>query len=163
MLIETSPPLQRRLLLVSSAGTQSQPEERLRPSGGINDLLFAGNPVNMFSDLLDSKVMVLYSKKPDWKRTPTRPTLELLRAVKDTVMSQMYLTQPPVSRVYTTWNYNGMCMEMELDNAAGVKIEDLIGHLEEYGRMPGMELVALCVTCTHAGRKRFRRDKSLWR
>ena len=78
-------------------------------------------------------------------------------------MSQMYLTQPPVSRVYTTWNYNGMCMEMELDNAAGVKIEDLIGHLEEYGRMPGMELVVLCVTCTHARRKRFRRDKSLWR
>jgi hypothetical protein len=45
-----------------------------------------------------------------------------------------------------------MYMKMELNNAGGVKVEDLIVHLEEFGRMPdggevvGMSLVALCVT-----------------
>jgi hypothetical protein len=81
----------------------------------------------------------------------------------------MFLTQPPVSKVHATWDYDGMYMKMELDNPGRVKVEDLIGHLEEFGRslegerLVGMELVALCVECTHTGRKMFRRERYLWK
>lgn len=123
----------------------------------------------MVSDPRDAETMVLYRKDPDSTQPPTRPALELLSTVKNCIMSQMFLTQPPVSKVYTTWDFNGMYMKMELENPVGVRVEDLVEHLEEFGRMPGggevvgMELGALCVTCTHAGKKILRREHYLWK
>lgn len=165
LLIENSTPLKQSLFLVSSGSTQ----ERWKPPGGINDLFFAGRPAGMIRDPRDAELLVLYCKDPDTTRPPTRPALEKLDAVKTPLVSQMFLTQPPVSKVHATWDYDGMYMKMELDNPGGVKVEDLIGHLEEFGRslegerLVGMELVALCVECTHTGRKMFRRERYLWK
>jgi hypothetical protein len=80
-------------------------------------------------------MMALYCEDPDTTRPPSRPALELLSTVKYTVMSQMFLTQPPVSVIHATWSCNGMRMNTELENPAGVRVEDLIAHLEEFGRM----------------------------
>jgi hypothetical protein len=97
--------LKQRLLLASAAArTQPRPDKWWRPPGGINDLLFAGRPIGMWTDPRDPKVMVLYCEDPDTTRPPTRPALEKLDTVKDTLMGQMFLTQPPVSRVHATWN-----------------------------------------------------------
>jgi len=106
-------------------------------------------------------MMALYCEDPDTTRPPSRPALDLLATVKDTMMSQMFLTQPPVSVVHATWSCNGMRMKTELENPAGVRVEDLIKHLEEFGRMSdggkvvGMEIVTLAVTCHRKRRLRW--------
>jgi hypothetical protein len=159
--IGDSTPLKRRLFLVSASSDDQQPEDRWRPPGGINDLLFAGRPLGMVSRYRGPHMMALYCEDPDTTRPPSRPALELLSTVKYTVMSQMFLTQPPVSVIHATWSCNGMRMNTELENPAGVRVEDLIKHLEEFGRMSdggkvvGMEIVTLAVTCHRKRRLRW--------
>lgn len=65
----------------------------------------------------------------------------------------MFLTQPPVSRIHATWKFERSYMKMEMNNDLGVRVTDLIEHLQEFGRMPsgenmvGMKLTALSVYC----------------
>ena len=75
-------------------------------------------------------------------------------------MSYAFLTQPPMSRVFATWKFGQSDFNIELNNGLGVRVEDLIEHLEEFGRTPGgekvvgVELITLFVHC--AGKQRPR-------
>lgn len=102
--------------------------------------------------------MFIHHEEPD----ATRPDLleRLDDTLKDTLDIHMFLTQPPVSRVHATWKYGQSNFDMELNNNLGVRVEDLIEHLEEFGRtsdggkVVGMDLMTLFVHC--AGRQRLR-------
>lgn len=99
--IEGSPLLKRKLLTMSAKSRQ-RPEEYSGNPSGINDLIFKGRAANM-PQPRDPHHMLLYYKDPDDATGPqNNPALEQLDIARNGVMVQMFLTQPPVSRIYTT-------------------------------------------------------------
>jgi hypothetical protein len=154
-LIEESSLLKQHTSLIFARGSH-QPEEYRGYPCGFNDLILTYKRPQDMSAPRDPYVMMIYLEDPN----ATQP--DLLEALnnnfKSILGSHMFLTQPPVSRVYATWKFGPACMEMELNNHLGVRVTDLIEHLQEYGRtadvakLVGMKLTALSIYCVRKQR-----------
>jgi hypothetical protein len=161
-LLEESSLLKRHTSLILARGSH-QPEEYRGYPGGFNDLILTYKRPQGMPVPRDPYIMMIHLEEPH----ATQPSLleALSRNFKATLGSQMFLTQPPVSRVYATWEFGPACMEIELNNDLGVRVADLIEHLEEHGRtadgarLVGMELTALAVYCVRKQRFDTRRRR----
>jgi hypothetical protein len=157
-LTEESPLLKQHTSLVLANGSH-QPEEYWGYPGGFNDLVLTYKRPQDMPEPRDPYIMMIYHEEPD--------ALEALnKNFKDTLGSHKFLAQPPVSRVHATWKFGWAYMEMELNNDLGVRVTDLIEHLEEYGqtrdgaKVVGMELTALFVYCARRQRPDTSRRRS---
>jgi hypothetical protein len=163
-LVEGTPLLKRHTLLLLANG-KYQPGEYWGYPNGLNNLIFDDRLSEDMSISRDPYLMFMYHEdKPDttYSQQPRADLLEQLEPLKDTMWSHMFLTQPPVSVVRATWKFGRRYMDMEMSNDVGVRVSDLIEHLQEFGRMPdggkmvGMELTALFVWCVRMQRPKNR-------